>query len=54
MTIADTLTSVFTGFVVFAFIGHIAKDIGVSVEEAVTQGKNEVLFASYVCMNSFI
>ena len=34
----DCLTSIFAGFVIFAIIGYMAKDMGVDISEVATQG----------------
>ena len=39
VTIGDTLTAVFAGFVIFAIIGYMAKEIGVPIEDVATQGE---------------
>lgn len=47
LTLADTFTSIFGGFIVFAFIGHAAKILNKPVESIVGSGL-ELLFVSYV------
>lgn len=38
MSIANTLTAILAGFVVFAILGFLAKESGVSVKEVVSSG----------------
>ncbi|KAL5004950.1 hypothetical protein ScPMuIL_018406 [Solemya velum] len=38
VTLANCLTSVFAGFVVFSFLGNLAHDMGVSVDDVVEKG----------------
>ena len=39
---ADGLTSFYGGFVIFAVVGFMAKEAGVSVTDMATQGKNRL------------
>nr|XP_045610357.1 sodium-dependent nutrient amino acid transporter 1-like isoform X1 [Procambarus clarkii] len=47
ISVTDTLTSLLAGFTTFAILGHLAKLLGVSVDQVVKGGGTSLAFVSY-------
>lgn len=50
ITTANVLTSIFAGFVIFAYLGYLAYITGQNVSDVVSEGKTDWFFLLYFSM----